>query len=106
MAVAVAAAVNVAGDIAVARGFMPRAATWLPAMIKLEALSVEQPFRIGEIVRAPAPDGSNAVWHRYQISQGTNTITGLRAGRHEDVFLQVEAMVERLNLRRMGKKPK
>lgn len=75
-------------------------------MIKFDALSVEQPFRVSEVVRAPAPDGSNSVWHRYLISQGTNTITGLRAGRHEDVFLQVEAMVERLNQRRMGKKPK
>ena len=103
---AAAAAVNVAGDIAVRPGASCPGATWLPAMIKLEALSVEQPFRISEVVRAPAPDGSNAVWHRYLISQGTNTITGLRAGRHEDVFLQVEAMVERLNLRRMGKKPK
>jgi hypothetical protein len=75
-------------------------------MIKFGTLSVEQPFRIEEIVRAPAPDGSNSVWHRYVISQGTNTIAGLRAGVHVDVLSQVEAMVERLNLRRMGKRPK
>ena len=73
-------------------------------MIKLETLSVEQPFRIDEIVRAPAPDGSNSVWHRYVICQGTNTIAGLRAGGHMDVLAQVEAMVERLNQRRMGKR--
>lgn len=74
-------------------------------MSKLQTLSVEQPFRIEEIVRAPAPDGSDSVWHRYVISQGANTIDGLRPGQHVDVFAQVEAMVERLNLRRMGKKP-
>jgi hypothetical protein len=75
-------------------------------MIKLESISVEQPFRIDEIVRAPAPDGSNSMWHRYSISQGNNTIAGLRAGGHVDVLSQVEAMVERLNLRRMGKRTK
>lgn len=75
-------------------------------MSKLQTLSVEQPFRIEEIVRAPAPDGGNSMWHRYVISQGTNTIAGLRAGQHIDVLSQVEAMVERLNLRRMGKRPK
>ncbi|WP_116810114.1 hypothetical protein [Steroidobacter cummioxidans] len=73
-------------------------------MVKFGTLSVEQPFRIEEIVRAPAPDGSNAVWHRYVISQSSNTICGLRAGQHADVLSQVEAMVERLNLRRMGRR--
>lgn len=75
-------------------------------MIKLETVSVEQPFRIDEIVRAPAPDGGDSMWHRYVISQGTNTIAGLRAGKHVDVLSQVEAMVERLNQRRMGKRPR
>jgi hypothetical protein len=76
-------------------------------VIKLEAFSVEQQdFRIEEIVRAPAPDGGDSLWHRYVICQGTNTIAGLRAGKHVDVLSQVEAMVERLNLRRMGKRPK
>ena len=75
-------------------------------MIKLDTLSIEQPFRIDEIVRAPAPDGGDSMWHRYVISQGANTIAGLRAGKHIDVLSQVEAMVERLNQRRMGKRPK
>ncbi|GFE80664.1 hypothetical protein GCM10011487_26640 [Steroidobacter agaridevorans] len=75
-------------------------------MLKFGTLSFEQPFRIEEIVRAPAPDGSDSLWHRYVISQGTNTIDGLRAGKHVDVLSQVEAMVERLNQRRMGKRPK
>lgn len=76
-------------------------------MIKLGTFSVEQPFRIDEIARAPAPDGGDSVWHRYVISQGTtNTIAGLRAGQHADVVVQIEQMVERLNQRRIGKKPK
>jgi hypothetical protein len=75
-------------------------------MTKLQTFSVEQPFRLDEVVRAPAPDGSDSVWHRYVISQGENTIAGLREGKHVDVFAQAESMVERLNLRRMGKKPK
>ncbi|MBL8265690.1 hypothetical protein [Steroidobacter sp.] len=75
-------------------------------MMKLGTFSIEQPFRIDEIVRAPAPDGSDSVWHRYVISQGNNTIAGIRAGRHIEVQSQVEAMVERLNERRMGKRPK
>lgn len=79
----------------------------MSTMIKLETLSVEQSFRIEEIVRAPAPDGSDSMWHRYVISQGTNIIAGLRAGKHVDVLAQVETMVERLNQRRMGnKKPR
>jgi len=77
-----------------------------PIMNTIETLSVEDSFRIDEIVRAPAPDGSGAMWHRYVISQGTNTIAGLRAGGHFDVLSQVQAMVERLNLRRMGKRTK
>lgn len=74
--------------------------------MKLGTFSVEQPFRIDEITRAPAPDGGDSVWHRYVISQGTNTIAGLRAGQRAEVLLQVEQMVERLNQRRIGKKPK
>lgn len=75
-------------------------------MVKFGTFLIAQPFRIEEIARAPAPDGSDSVWHRYVISQGTNTIAGLRAGQHADVVSQVEEMVERLNLRRIGKKPK
>lgn len=75
-------------------------------MIKLDTLSIQQPFRIDELVRAPAPDGGDGMWHRYVISQGTNTIAGLRAGKHVDVLSQIETMVERLNQRRMGKRPR
>jgi hypothetical protein len=72
---------------------------------RFEALPViDLPFRVDLISQTPAPDGSSDVWHRYSISQGTNTITGLRPGTRSDVAFQLEEMVARLNERRMGKK--
>lgn len=68
----------------------------------MEAVS-ELPFRVDSIVQVGAPPGSDGVWHRYVISQGTNTIVGMRAGARAEVALLVDEMVERLNERRMGK---
>jgi hypothetical protein len=77
------------------------------AMSKLENHALlEVPFRVDLISEAPAPDGSSDVWQRYVISQGTNTINGLRPGARGEVASQLEAMVARLNERRMGKRPK
>lgn len=67
---------------------------------------VELPFRIETISDVAAPDGSSSVWQQYTISQGPNTITGLRPGTRRDVEPQLETMVAHLNLRRMGKKVK
>jgi hypothetical protein len=67
---------------------------------------VELPFRVELISEVAAPDGSSDAWQQYVIRQGANTITGLRPGARKDVALQLDEMVERLNLRRMGKKPK
>ena len=67
---------------------------------------IELPFRIETISDAAAPDGSTDVWQQYVISQGSNTITGLRPGSRTDVETQLETMVAHLNLRRMGKKAK
>jgi len=64
---------------------------------------LETPFRIELIAQVPAPDGSDGVWQRYVITQGTNTIVGLRPGTRADVTFQVEDMVARLNERRLGK---
>ena len=64
---------------------------------------MELPFKLESISAAAAPDGAEGVWHRYVISQGDNTIAGVRAGTLEEVTLLVEAMVERLNERREGK---
>jgi hypothetical protein len=65
------------------------------------------PFKLDSISEAKTPAGADGVWHSYVISQGTNRITGVRAGTRAEVVLLVEQMVERLNERREGKvKPK
>ncbi len=65
---------------------------------------LELPFKVDSIARATAPTGSDGVWHSYVISQGTNTITGIRAGTHAEVTTLLHEMIERLNDRRAGKK--
>ena len=76
-------------------------------MTRLEVTAVlDLPFRIDLISEAPAPEGSEGIWHRYVISQGDNRITGLRPGGRAEVASQLEEMVARLNERRLGKKPK
>ena len=67
---------------------------------------LEVPFQVDLIAEVPAPDGSNDIWQQYVISQGPNTITGLRPGARAEVAAQLAEMVARLNERRMGKKPK
>lgn len=76
-------------------------------MKRLETLALlDAPFRVARIVDVPAPDGSGSTWQQYVISQGGNTITGLRPGPRLEVASELDQMVERLNQRRMGKKPK
>jgi hypothetical protein len=38
------------------------------------------PFTVDSISRTAAPKGAAGVWHSYVISQGPNTIAGVRAG--------------------------
>ena len=64
---------------------------------------LELPFKVDSIERTSAPEGSEGVWHSYVISQGTNTITGVRAGTQAEVETLLQEMVERLNERRVGK---
>lgn len=61
---------------------------------------LETPFQLESLMETPAPEGSEGVWCRYVISQGSNTITGTRAGTCVEVTAMVQAMVERLNERR------
>lgn len=63
------------------------------------------PFRVDSIAQTNAPDGSEGEWHRYVISQGNNTITGVRAGTRAEVGTRLADMVECLNQRRLGKQP-
>jgi hypothetical protein len=64
---------------------------------------LELPFKVDSISKAAAPGGAEGVWHRYVISQGTNTITGMRAGTQAEVTILLHDMIERLNDRRAGK---
>ena len=62
------------------------------------------PFHVESIHPAPAPNGSGGTWYRYVLTQGsTNTITGIRSGTRQEVSERIEAMVETLNERRLGK---
>jgi len=66
-------------------------------------ITVELPFKLESIAKTAAPGGAEGMWHRYVISQGTNTIEGVRSGTHAEVTTLVHDMVERLNERRAGK---
>lgn len=55
------------------------------------------------ITKTTTPEGSEGTWYRYVISQGINEITGIRSGGQAEVTSLVGEMVERLNLRRIGK---
>jgi hypothetical protein len=65
---------------------------------------LELPFKVESIASASAPAGAEGVWHSYVISQGTNTINGVRMGTHAEVTTLLHDMIERLNDRRAGKK--
>jgi hypothetical protein len=47
---------------------------------------------------------AGAAWHRYEISQGDNTIVGYRAGGIDKVRIDVEGIVVRLNERRLHRR--
>ena len=64
---------------------------------------LEAPFKVDSITMTSAPNGAEGVWHSYVISQGVNTIAGVRAGTQADVATQLHDMIERLNERRAGK---
>jgi hypothetical protein len=64
-----------------------------------------QPYEIVSVRRAEPPPGADgADWHRYIITQGTNTISGCRQGNLKTVTWAVEEIVAQLNERRLGKR--
>lgn len=65
--------------------------------------TVELPFKLESISKATAPGGAAGVWHSYVISQGANTIAGMRVGTQAEVTTLLHDMIERLNDRRAGK---
>jgi hypothetical protein len=68
-----------------------------------KAAPEEPPFRLQSVSRTASPEGSEGDWYRYVIAQGTNLITGMRAGEEDEIQRALNEMVERLNERRMGK---
>jgi hypothetical protein len=98
------APVSVAGEQLLFRTGRLRPVRDFPTRMTMRTeTAVELPFKLESITKAAAPDGAEGVWHSYVISQGTNTIAGVRAGTHAEVTLLVNDMVERLNARREGK---
>ena len=57
------------------------------------------PFRLDTLQQIEAPDGCDGVWQRYVITQGSNTIVGMRCGAQGEVNRALSDMIERLNLR-------
>ena len=65
---------------------------------------MRQPYEIVSVRRAETPPGmEGSAWHRYVITQGTNTINGCRQGNLKAVTEAVEEMVAQLNERRLHK---
>lgn len=68
------------------------------------AIPAARPFEIVALEQADSPDGSGADdWYRYELTQGTTTITGYKQGEKEEVKEEVTSLVARLNERRAGK---
>ena len=61
--------------------------------------AADSPFRLESIDEVPPPEGQEGVWQRYVITQGANTIVGMRAGLQSEVSVLLAQHVERLNLR-------
>jgi hypothetical protein len=59
----------------------------------------DTPFCLESVDEVPAPEGQEGIWQRYVITQGANTIVGMRAGVHSEVSALLAQYVERLNLR-------
>ncbi len=66
---------------------------------------LEKPFELLDVEESPAPgDGMPGTWFTYTITQGDNVITGQRNGSRAAVILDLEAVVEALNERRVGRR--
>ena len=71
-----------------------------------ESPAMEHPYEIVSIQRAePPPDGKGSNWYRYVIAfEGSNTISGCRAGSLNSVTNGVVEMVGQLNERHRHKR--
>ena len=63
-----------------------------------------RPFEIISLEQSASPDGSDAAdWYRYELTQGTTTITGYKQGEADEIKEEITTLVARLNERRAGK---
>jgi len=70
-----------------------------------ESPALGQPYEIVSVQRAEPPPGTEgSVWHRYEITQGANTINGCRQGDLKTVTEAVEEIVTQLNERRLHRR--
>ena len=68
------------------------------------AIPAARPFEIVALEQTDSPDGSDGDdWFRYELTQGTTTITGYKQGEAQEVREEITSMVARLNERRAGK---
>jgi hypothetical protein len=61
--------------------------------------AAEATYQLQSVDEAPAPPGQVGIWQRYVITQGGNTIVGMRAGLPAEVSLVAAGFVDRLNAR-------
>jgi hypothetical protein len=61
--------------------------------------SADIAYRLQSLDETPAPPGQDGIWQRYVITQGGNTIVGMRAGMRAEVSVTVAGFVDRLNAR-------
>ncbi len=62
-----------------------------------------EPYKLKSLRTARTPARAEGIgWHRYVITQGSNTIVGHRQGSTSSVRLVVEEIVVHLNERRVG----
>jgi hypothetical protein len=61
--------------------------------------TAEISFCLASVDEVDAPEGSEGTWYRYVISQGDNSIVGMRCGARPEVMLFLDALLERLNTR-------
>jgi hypothetical protein len=71
----------------------------MPSFRAPSEYAAETPFCLQSVDEVPAPEGQDGVWQRYVITQGANTIVGMRAGMHSEVCALLAQYVERLNSR-------
>lgn len=72
-------------------------------MTTTAASPLADPYVLMSVLATPAPAGATGTsWHRYEIRQGFNCIVGYRQGAAESVKTAIEALVVRLNERRIS----